>query len=100
MAKSRLHELGEHGVSVWIDYLSRDMIHGGKLALRLLTAIALIFFLERAFTPFVLRVLDPMALALHELAAFIALAVALASARAIRGSRTRHDADVASLEAA
>src|SRR5437660_5406451 len=32
MAKSRLHGLGEHGVSVWIDYLSRDMIHGGKLA--------------------------------------------------------------------
>src|SRR5437879_5024318 len=32
MAKSRLHELSEHGVSVWIDYLSRDMIHGGKLA--------------------------------------------------------------------
>ena len=32
MAKSRLHELSKHGVSVWIDYLSRDMIHGGKLA--------------------------------------------------------------------
>ncbi|TML87103.1 MAG: transaldolase [Actinobacteria bacterium] len=32
MAKSRLHELSEHGVSVWIDYLSRDMIQGGKLA--------------------------------------------------------------------
>src|SRR5213075_1636807 len=32
MAKSKLHELGEHGVSVWIDYLSRDMLEGGELA--------------------------------------------------------------------
>jgi transaldolase len=32
MAKSRLHELSEHGVSVWSDFLSREMIHGGKLA--------------------------------------------------------------------
>jgi transaldolase len=27
-----LHELSEHGVSVWIDYLSRNMLHEGKLA--------------------------------------------------------------------
>src|SRR5919197_1215652 len=32
MAKSRLHELSEHGQSVWIDYLSRDTLHGGELA--------------------------------------------------------------------
>ncbi|HEY6031127.1 MAG TPA: transaldolase [Gaiellaceae bacterium] len=32
MAKSRLHELSEAGVSVWIDYLSRDLVHGGELA--------------------------------------------------------------------
>jgi transaldolase len=32
MAKSRLHELSAHGVSVWIDYLSRDMLESGKLA--------------------------------------------------------------------
>src|SRR3954454_3441835 len=32
MAKSKLHELSEHGVSVWIDYLSRDMLEGGELA--------------------------------------------------------------------
>jgi transaldolase len=31
MAKSKLHELSEHGVSVWIDYLSRDMLQGGEL---------------------------------------------------------------------
>jgi len=31
MSKSRLHELSEHGQSVWIDYLSRDMIHQGEL---------------------------------------------------------------------
>jgi transaldolase len=31
MAKSRLHQLSELGQSVWIDYLSRDLIHGGEL---------------------------------------------------------------------
>ena len=75
-------------------------VHGGKIALRLLTATALIFFVERAFSPFVLHVLDPVALGLHELAAFVAIAVALASASALRASRARHEGDVASLEAA
>jgi transaldolase len=32
MPKSRLHELGEHGQSVWLDYLSRDILQSGKLA--------------------------------------------------------------------
>src|SRR5438128_4370619 len=32
MAKSRLHELAEHGQSVWLDYLSRDILQNGKLA--------------------------------------------------------------------
>jgi transaldolase len=32
MAKSRLHQLSELGQSVWIDYLSRKLIHGGELA--------------------------------------------------------------------
>jgi transaldolase len=32
MPKSRLHELSEHGVSVWIDSLSRTMLEGGELA--------------------------------------------------------------------
>ncbi len=31
MAKSRLHQLADHGQSVWIDYLSRDLIQSGKL---------------------------------------------------------------------
>ncbi len=31
MAKSRLHELSERGQSVWIDYLSRDMLEQGEL---------------------------------------------------------------------
>ena len=31
MPKSRLHELSEHGVSVWIDTLSRDMLESGEL---------------------------------------------------------------------
>jgi transaldolase len=32
MADSRLHELSGHGQSVWIDYLSRDMLEDGVLA--------------------------------------------------------------------
>ncbi|MEX2103487.1 MAG: transaldolase family protein, partial [Gaiellaceae bacterium] len=31
MAKSRLHQLADYGQSVWIDYLSRDLIESGKL---------------------------------------------------------------------
>ena len=32
MGKSRLHELSEHGVSVWMDSLSREMLETGELA--------------------------------------------------------------------
>ena len=32
MPESRLHELTEHGVSVWLDYQSRDNLENGKLA--------------------------------------------------------------------
>src|ERR687892_1396691 len=32
MAKSRLHELSELGQSVWIDFLSRDLLQKGELA--------------------------------------------------------------------
>jgi transaldolase len=32
MAESRLHKLSEAGVSVWVDNLSRETIHGGELA--------------------------------------------------------------------
>jgi transaldolase len=31
MAKSPLHQLSEHGQSVWIDFLSRDMLRTGEL---------------------------------------------------------------------
>ena len=32
MARSRLHELSAHGVSVWVDSLSREMLETGELA--------------------------------------------------------------------
>ena len=32
MARSRLHELSESGVSVWVDSLSREMLETGHLA--------------------------------------------------------------------
>jgi hypothetical protein len=92
--------------SGWLVYLFAAVVvtvairalKGGRLALRLLGVTALIFFLERAFSPFALRVTDPAALALHGIAAFVAIAVALTAANAIRES-TR-PGDVGSLEAA
>jgi len=59
-------------------------VHGGAFALRLLFAVALLFFVERAFSPVALRLLDPVSLLLHGLAAFLALALALAAASALR----------------
>jgi hypothetical protein len=93
--------------SGWLVYLfaavaltvATRAVRGGRLALRLLAITALIFFIERAFSPFALRVIDPVVLGLHGLAAFVALAVALSAASAIRGSRSRSEHDVA-LEAA
>ena len=32
MSRTKLQELSEHGVSVWLDYLSRDILESGKLA--------------------------------------------------------------------
>lgn len=94
--------------SGWLVYLfavvvltvAARAVHGGTLALRLLLATALLFVIERAFSPFALRVVDPMALVLHELAAFVALALALTCASAIRGRSANAEGSVASLEAA
>jgi hypothetical protein len=86
----------EWGVSLessgWLVYLyavviltvATRAVHGGTMALRLLMILALILFIERAFSPFALQITDPVQLGLHELAAFIALALALATASAIR----------------
>ena len=65
-----------------------------------LIAIALILFVERSFSPFVLREQDPVALGLHAVAAFVSLALALATAGAIRAGPAPERASVASLEAA
>ena len=94
--------------SGWLVYLfavvvltvAARAVHGGTLALRLLLATALLFVIERAFSPFALRVVDPIALVLHELAAFVALALALACASAIRGRHANSEGSVRSLEAA
>lgn len=83
--------------SGWLVYLfavvvlvvATRAVHGGRVALRVLLALALIFFVERAFSPFALRIVDPIGLGLHALAAFIALALALATAGAIRAGGDR-----------
>jgi hypothetical protein len=64
-------------------------VHGGRFAIRLLMVVALIYFMERAFTPFALGIADPISLGLHLMGALVALALALASAAAVRAtSRT------------
>jgi len=76
----------------WLVYLyavviltvATRAVHGGAVELRLLMILALILFIERAFSPFALRITDPVQLGLHGLAAFLALALALATASAIR----------------
>jgi len=75
--------------AVTILVVATRAVHGGKVALRLLLVLALIFFVERAFSPFALKVIEPVQLGLHGLAAFIALAIALATASAIRAGSPR-----------
>jgi hypothetical protein len=94
--------------SGWLVYLfavvaltvAARAVHGGRVALRALVALALIFFLERSFTPVSLRESDPIVLALHGLAAFVSLALALAAASAIRGTPPGQQTRVSTLEAA
>lgn len=61
-------------------------VRGGRFAIRLLMVLALIYFLERAFTPFARGITDPISLGLHLLGALVALALALASAAALRAT--------------
>jgi hypothetical protein len=82
---------GTSGDSGWLVYLfaiviltvATRAVHGGRVALRVLLALALIFFIERAFSPFVIKIGDATQFGLHGLAAFVALALALATAREI-----------------
>lgn len=85
--------------SGWLVYLfavvvltvAVSAVHGGSIALRVLFALALIFFIERAFSPFALRLFEPASLALHVVAAFVSLALALVTAGAIRAYTGRRD---------
>ncbi|MGH2377154.1 MAG: hypothetical protein ACRDGT_01620 [Candidatus Limnocylindria bacterium] len=80
--------------SAWLVYVfalvllivASRAVHGGRFAIRLLLVVALIYFMERAFTPFALRIAEPVSLALHLLGALMALALALVSAAALRAS--------------
>ncbi len=97
-------EWGTSGESSgWLVYLfavtilvvATRAVHGGKVALRLLLVLALIFFVERAFSPFALKVIEPVQLGLHGLAAFIALALAIATASTIRAGDARRPSPAA-----
>ncbi len=79
--------------SGWLVYLfalvvlvvAARAVHGGALSLRTTLVLALVFFIERAFSPLVFRLADPTVLALHAAGAFVALALALACVATIRG---------------
>jgi hypothetical protein len=64
-------------------------VHGRRFAMRLLLVMALITFVERAFSAFALGVTDPVSLGLRYAAALLALALAILSAAAIRSTRAR-----------
>lgn len=61
-------------------------VHQGRFAVRLLLVMALITFVERAFTPFALRISDETALGLHATASLLALGLALACAASLRAT--------------
>jgi hypothetical protein len=94
--------------SGWLAYLFAAVIatvaaravHGGAIPLRALIAVAVLLFIERSFGPFFLRGQDPISLALHGFAAFASLALALATAGAIRNARALDRSTVSTLEAA
>ena len=94
--------------SGWLVYLfaavalmiAARAVHGDRLAMRTLIVIALIFFIERSFSPFSLKEQDPVVLALHALGALVSLALAIATAGAIRSGPPRERSSVRTLEAA
>lgn len=86
-------EWGTAGAAAgWVVYLyalvafaaAIPALYGRAVGLRVLFALALLLFVERAFSPFALRVFEPVSLALHVLGACIALALALATVGALR----------------
>ncbi|MBI2323936.1 MAG: hypothetical protein HYY42_07265 [Chloroflexi bacterium] len=64
-------------------------VHQGRFAVRLLLVVALITFVERAFTPFALGIEDSTPLGLHAAAALLALGLALTCAASLGASRAR-----------
>jgi hypothetical protein len=94
--------------SGWLVYLfaavvlmiAARAVHGERLAMRTLIVIALIFFIERSFSPFSLKEQDPVVLALHGAGALVSLALAITTAGVIRTGPARDRSSVATLEAA
>lgn len=61
-------------------------VHQGRFAVRLLLVVALITFVERAFTPFALGIEDTTSLGLHAVGALMALGLALTCAASLRST--------------
>lgn len=64
-------------------------VHQGRFAVRLLLVVALIIFVERAFTPFALAIEDTTSLGLHAAAGLMALGLAISCAASLRATRPR-----------
>jgi len=67
-------------------------VHQGRFAVRLLLVVALITFVERAFSPFALAVDDTTSLGLHAVAAILALGLGIACAASLRATRSPRSA--------
>jgi hypothetical protein len=84
----------------WLPYLyalivlvvAAPAVSGRRLPLALLEVVALVLFVERAFTPFLGALPGAVSLALHLVAAVVAIALALISAAALRSIGLRRSA--------
>jgi hypothetical protein len=94
--------------SGWLVYLfaavliaiAARAVNGGTLFPKALIAVALVLFIERSFSSFAAKAQDPIALALHGLAALGSLGLALATANLVRTAVTAKEHAARSLEAA
>jgi len=83
--------------STWLAYVlalvllavAVRAVHGRPTALRLMLVVALITFVERAFTLFAVPVSEAVSLGLHLIAALCALALAVLVAAVLRSTRAR-----------
>lgn len=83
--------------SGWLTYvfavvvaaIAVQALAGSRMSLRLLLVVSLLLFVERPFSPFVVGQFALTSIALHVIAAFLALGVALAAVAGLRAIETQ-----------